>query len=205
MEKTNKHNARTTRKVHHDDVIDATVCAWVETKNAGVDAQVKFPEDSDLDVDLTILKEYVNDELVRLGCMITRIEVTKYETLQGVQPMMRVIFNRNKSHYFSEIESASDDKCTQFDIDVTVERSLTEDQLPPLNLLNTGDSITICRYPRDIKAIQFKEPFPPKSHPDDELVLQLRHRVRDVFNCKKQDNSDVAAELVKQIFEISKL
>jgi len=158
------------------------------------------------EIDLTILKEYVYNELIHLGCSITRIEVTKYETLhRGVQPKMQVIFNRNKSHYFSEIESVSDDKCTQFDIDVTVERSLTEDQLPPLNLLNTGDSITICRYPRDIKAIQFKEPFPPKSHPDDGLVLQLRHRVRDVFNCKKQDNSDMAAELVKQIFEISKL
>ena len=140
MKKMNKHNARTTRKVHHDDVIDATAYAWVETKNAGVDAQVKFPEDSDLDVDLTILKEYVNDELVRLGCTFIIIEVTKYETLhRGVQPMMRVTFNRNKSHYFSEIESVSDGKCTQFDIDVTVTGSITEYQLPPLNSLNTGD------------------------------------------------------------------
>ena len=206
MKKMNKHNARTTRKVHHDDVIDATAYAWVETKNAGVDAQVKFPEDSDLDVDLTILKEYVKDELVRLGCTIIIIEVTKYETLhRGVQPMMRVTFNRNKSHYFSEIESVSDGKCTQFDIDVTVTGSITEYQLPPLNSLNTGDSITIYRYPRDIKAIEIKEPFPPRSHPDDGLMLQLRHRARDVFNCKKRDNSDMAAELVKQIFEISKL
>ena len=157
------------------------------------------------EIDLTILKEYVYNELIHLGCSITLIEVTKYVTLHRGQPMMRVIFNRNKSHYFSEIESVSDDKCTQFDIDVTVERSLTEDQLPPLNSLNTGDSITIYRYPRDIKAIEIKEPFPPKSHPDDGLMLQLRHRVRDVFNCKKQDNSDMAAELVKQIFEISKL
>lgn len=158
------------------------------------------------EIDLTILKEYVYNELIHLGCSITRIEVTKYETLhRGVQPMMRVIFNRNKSHYFSEIESVSDGKCTQFDIDVTVAGSLTEYQLPPLNSLNTGDSITIYRYPRDIKAIEIKEPFPPKSHPDDGLMLQLRHRVRDVFNCKKRDNSDMAAELVKQIFEISKL
>ena len=156
------------------------------------------------EIDLTILKEYVYNELIHLGCSIIHIGVTKYETLhRGVQPMMRVIFNRNKSHYFSEIESVSDDKCTQFDIDVTVEGSLTEDQLPPLNSLNTGDSITIHRSPRDINAIKIKEPFPPKSHPDDELILQLRHRVRGVFNCKKQDNSDVAAELVKQIFEIS--
>lgn len=158
------------------------------------------------EIDLTILKEYVNNELVRLGCTITLIEVTKYETLsRGVQPMMRVIFNRNKSHYFSQIESISDNECTQFDIDVSVECPLTEDQLPPLNSLNTGDDITIHRCPRDIKAIKIKEPFPPKSHPDDGLILRLRHRVRDVFSCKKQNNSDVAAELVKQIFEISEI
>lgn len=158
------------------------------------------------EIDLTILKEYVYNELIHLGCSITLIEVTKYETLhRGVQPMMRVIFDRNKSHYFTQIESVSDDKCTQFDIDVSVEGSITEDQLPPLNSLNTGDSITIYRYPRDIKAIKIKDPFPPKSHPDDGLTLQLRHRVRGVFNCKKQDNSDVAAELVKQIFEISEI
>lgn len=158
------------------------------------------------EIDLTILKEYVCAELVRLGCTITLIEVTKYETLsRGIQPMMRVIFDRNKSHYFSEIESTSDKECTQFDIDVSVECPLTEDQLPPLNSLNTGDNITIYRYPRDTNAIKIKKPFPPKSHPDDGLTLQLRHRVRDVFNCKKQDNSDVAAELVKQIFEISEL
>ena len=158
------------------------------------------------EIDLTTLKEYVNDELVRLGCTITLIEVTKYETLsRGVQPLLRVIFNRNNSHYFSDIESTSDNECTQFDIDVTVECPLTEDQLPPLNSLNSGDNITIYRYPRDINAVKIKKPFPPKSHPDDELILQLRHRVRDVFNCKKQDNSDVAAELVKQIFEISEL
>lgn len=158
------------------------------------------------EIDLTILKEYVNNELVRLGCTITLIEVTKYETLsRGVQPLLRVIFNRNKSHYFSEIESTSDNECAQFDIDVTVECPLTEDQLPPLNSLNTSDNITIYRYPRDINAVKIKKPFPPKSHPDDELILRLRHRVRDVFSCKKQDNSDVAAELVKQIFELSDL
>ncbi len=158
------------------------------------------------EIDLTILKEYVCAELVRLGCTITLIEVTKYETLsRGIQPMMRVIFDRNKSHYFTQIESISDNECTQFDIDVSVECPLTEDQLPPLNSLNTGDDITIHRYPRDINAIKIKKPFPPKSHPDDGLMLQLRHRVRDVFNCKKQDNSDVAAELVKQIFEISEI
>ena len=95
------------------------------------------------EIDLTILKEYVYNELIHLGCSITLIEVTKYETLhRGVQPMMRVIFDRNKSHYFTQIESVSDDKCTQFDIDVSVEGSITEDQLPPLNSLNTGDSIT---------------------------------------------------------------
>lgn len=158
------------------------------------------------EIDLTILKEYVCAELVRLGCTITLIEVTRYETLsRGVQPLLRVIFNRNKSHYFSDIESISDNECTQFDIDVSVECPLTEDQLPPLKLLNTGDNITIYRYPRDINAIKIKAPFPPKSHPDDGLMLQLRHRVRDVFSCKKRDNSDVAAELVKQIFEISEI
>ena len=158
------------------------------------------------EIDLTTLQKYVDNELTHLGCSITLIEVTKYETLhRGIQPMMRVIFNRNKSHYFTQIESTSDNECTQFDIDVSVECSLTEDQLPPLNSLNTGDSITIYRYPRDIKAIKIKEPFPPKSHPDDGLTLQLRHRIRSVFNCKKQDNSDVAAELVKHIFETSDL
>ena len=158
------------------------------------------------EIDLTTLQRYVDSELTHLGCSITLIEVTKYETLsRGVQPMMRVIFDRNKSHYFTQIESTSDNECTQFDIDVSVECSLTEDQLPPLNSLNTGDSITIYRYPRDIKAIKIKEPFPPKSHPDDGLTLQLRHRIRSVFSCKKQDNSEVAAELVKQIFEISEL
>ena len=158
------------------------------------------------EIDLTILKGYVDNELTYLGCSIVLIEVTKYETLsRGVQPMMRVIFDRNKSHYFVQIESTSDKECTQFDIDVSVECPLTEDQLPPLNSLNTGDNITIYRYPRDINAVKIKKAFPPKSHPDDGLVLQLRHRVRDVFSCKKRDNSDVAAELVKQIFEISDL
>lgn len=71
MKIMNECNARAIREVLHADsnaahdalnveqkkqdefAIDATMCAWVKTKNADSGKRVKSPEDSDLDVDLT--------------------------------------------------------------------------------------------------------------------------------------------------------
>lgn len=139
-------------------------------------------------IDLTVLKEYVYGELVRLGCSIEFIGITTYETLsRGLHPLLKVIFNRGSSRYFAQIESTNIDEGNRFDTEVSVECPLNEDQLPPLKSLNTGDNITIIRLP------------------NNGLILRLRHRGKGVFICNKQDNLDVAEGLVEQIFEISKI
>lgn len=152
----------------------------------------------DVKIDLTVLREYVHDELFYRECSINFIDVLTTGNIQT----LHALFSNNGSDYDVNIRS-TDLLDGVLNIEVLVTKFVEEDQLPPLKSLNNHDRITVFKYIKDRGVI--KDPFDIESYPRDGLTLRLEHIVRFKIKCEQQNHLEQAVELVDQIFEKSKI
>ena len=152
----------------------------------------------DVKIDLTVLREYVHDELFYRECSINFIDVLTTGNIQT----LHALFSNNGSDYDVNIRS-TDLLDGVLNIEVLVTKFIEEDQLPPLKSLNNHDRITVFKYIKDRSVI--KDPFDIESYPRDGLTLRLEHIVRFEIKCEQQNHLEQAVELVDQIFEKSKI
>ena len=152
----------------------------------------------DIKIDLTVLREYVHDELFYRECSINFIDVLTTGNIQT----LHALFSNNGSDYDVNIRS-TDLLDGVLNIEVIVTKFIEEDQLPPLKSLNNHDRITVFKYIKDRSVI--KDPFDIESYPRDGLSLRLEHIARFEIKCEQQNHLEQAVELVDQIFEKSKI
>lgn len=194
MEKTNEHTDQPTRKVLHADGIDATMYAWLATKNDGAGARVKSPDETELtdgETELTEFKRYIRAELELIGCKY--INIITFPSGTGVHPMkndpaLQIDFIRDGSRYVVMLtRHSASEWYNRMAVKVELTRIFNDKEKIPLSALSVQDTLTVVKQS------------------EEGTVMRLTHKVYDLCTCKKICDTNTVAELVTHIFEISKL
>lgn len=196
MEKTNEHIDQQTRKVLHDDGIDATMYAWLAAKNDGAGARVKSPdetESTDKETELTEFKRYIRAELELIGCKYINITTFPNGTLEysirsNRDPAIQIDFIRDGSRYVVILtRHTAEEWYNRMTVKVELTRIFNDKEKIPLSALSVQDTLTVIKQS------------------EEGTVMRLTHKVYDSYTCTKLCDTNTVAELVTHIFEISKL
>lgn len=142
-------------------------------------------------LDLSTLEKYIYEELKGIGCENINIWITQYnEMIFATEkvPIIRLCFNKDRNRYGVLInEIADNSESNRLEMKVDLMRIFDESETLPLSSMSVYDTLTVI------------------EQTEEGTKLRLMHRASDLITYKTQCDADTARELVKQIFEISKL
>lgn len=147
-----------------------------------------------IETELTKVKEYLYDELKRIGCeyisIITFPDGTlEYPIKSNRDPAIQLDFTKDGDRYIVIITKHIDQNWNnRLDVKVQLTRTFNEREMILLSSLSVQDTLTVIRQSEE-----------------DGTELRLVHRVYDSFTCKAPCDANVATEIIEHIFEISKL
>jgi len=145
--------------------------------------------------EMTKLREYIHAELERIGCKninILTVPVNNTGSTE-ISHALKLDYFINDNNFTAIFYDVLVTKCIdqnwndRLRVKVLLTRSFTDGEMIPLSALNVDDTLTVIK--------QW----------DDSVEVRLEHRVSGSITCKTPCDADTARELVKQIFEISKL
>lgn len=145
-----------------------------------------------IETELNKVKEYLYDELKRIGCEYINIITFPDGTLEYPikrDPAIQLDFTKDGDRYIVIITKRIDqNRNNQLDVKVQLTRTFNEREMILLSSLSVQDTLTVI-----------------KQSEEDGTELRLVHRVYDSFTCKAPCDANVATEIIEHIFEISKI
>ena len=141
--------------------------------------------------ELSTLENHICAELKRIGCGNINSMITPHNELVFTAkkvPTIRLSFDKDGIKYGVLIHEISDDnESYRFALDTNLMCTFDDNEKIPFSSLSVCDTLTVT------------------EQTEEGTKLRLVHRVSDLITYKRPCDTDIAAELVARIFEISKL